>query len=63
MKNNIVKIMNTFFSSIVYGLCYSLIMFIFDRKIDLRQIVIAAIFYFIFMNIANYIAPRIKKNK
>jgi len=25
--------------------------------------VIAAIFYFIFMNIANYIAPRIKKNK
>jgi len=38
-------------------------MFIFDRKIDLRQVVIAAIFYFIFMNIANYIAPRIKKNK
>lgn len=58
MKNNI---MNTFVSSIAYGICYALITFIFDRKIDWRQILIATVFYFIFMIISYSIAPKIRK--
>lgn len=58
MKNNILK---TLLGSIAFGLCYTLITFLFDHEIDWRQIAITTIFYFIFMNIFNFITPRIRK--
>lgn len=59
MKNNIMK---TFISSIAFGICYALITFIFDHEINFRQIMITTIFYFIFMNVWYYIAPKLRKS-
>lgn len=58
MKNSIMK---TFVNSIAFGICYALITLIFDHKLDLYQIMISTIFYFIFTIILNCIAPKIKK--
>ena len=57
------NIITTFVSSIVFGICYALIIFIFDREIDWQQIVITTIYYFIFITISYYIVPKIRKNR
>ena len=58
MKNNIVKIL---FSSILFGICYALITFIFDHEIDLQSIVITTVLYYLFTNILYWFAPKLRK--
>ena len=58
MKNNILK---TVFSSILFGICYALITFIFDHEIDLQSIVMTTILYFLVTNLLYLFVPKLRK--
>jgi hypothetical protein len=57
-KKNLIK---NGVSAVAFGACYALITYLFDKTVDVVEIVVATVLYFIIMSLLYFIAPRHRK--
>ncbi len=58
MQNQIIRNLG---STLLFGVCYAIFMLIGKKTIDVEELVITLITYFVVMNIIYVIVPKIKK--
>ncbi|WP_033165853.1 hypothetical protein [Clostridium sp. KNHs205] len=48
-------------SAVTFGACYALISYLFDRTVDVAEIVVSSIAYFVIMSLLYLIVPKLRK--
>lgn len=48
-------------SAVTFGVCYALISYLFNKTVDVAEIVVATVVYFVIMSILYLIAPKLRK--
>lgn len=56
-----IKIVKYTLSSVLYGLIYSLVTFVFDGCVEVDTVLVTTVYYFLFTCLLYYIAPKIRK--
>ncbi len=58
LKNEIFK---SLFSAVLFGVIYALLTFVVDGFVEIYKVLISMVFYFIFMCLLYFVAPKLRK--
>ena len=48
-------------SAVAFGACYALISYLIDKTVDVAEIVVSTVVYFVIMSLLYLIAPKLRK--
>ena len=58
LKNQVIR---NFISTVIFGALYALLMFLFDGAVDVKNLIISVVTYFVVLGLMCLIAPKLRK--